>query len=279
MGDMRDILEAAAKTLRKSVGPCNLYDPNVCKFTVDSEHGWQPVVVAGAPFMHEVAFRRSGRRLTLFANADFVRIEVKGERPGEVFSVGRPNRVSCSDGLAGYLRDDTRWPVYVWAGKLPPAAIDSILSSRDLHQTVERLLRNQMESLHFFQDSVVLYLQPDHADTVLRAIEDLLSLVGPRKRRSVSDDRVALPKEFQSLAPFMERWAESDDAERSRILDKATPRSLRKLVDAVVPHFEGIDRYLSSFGDGPMPEAATQLQTLAECACEARLRLAKERER
>jgi hypothetical protein len=180
-------------------------------------------------------------------------------------------------GLAGYLRDDTRWPVYVW--KVPPAAIDSILSSRDLHLTVERLLRNRMESLHSFRDSVVLYLQPDHASTVLRAIDELLSLVGPRKRRSVSDDRVALPKELQSLAPFMERWAESDDAERSRILNKATPRSLRKLVDAVAPHFDEIDRYLSSFGDGPVPGAATQLQTLAECACEARLRLAKERER
>jgi hypothetical protein len=92
MADIRDILEAVAKTLRKSVGPCNVYDPNVCKFTMDSEHGWQPVVVAGAPFMHEVAFSRSGRRLTLFANADFLRIEVKGERSGEVFCVGQPDR-------------------------------------------------------------------------------------------------------------------------------------------------------------------------------------------
>lgn len=229
--------------------------------------------------MHEVAFRHSGRRLTLFANADFVRIEVKGERSGEVFCVGQPDRVSFSDSLAGYLRDDTRWPLYIWAGKIPPAAINSILSSRDLQLTVERLLRNPMESLHFFRDSVVLYLQPDCANTVLRAIEELLTLVGPRKQRSVSDDRLALPKEFQSLAPFMERWAEPDDAERSRILDKATPRSLRKLVDSVAPHFGEIYRYLSSFGDGPMPEAATQLQTLAECACEARLRLAKESER
>jgi hypothetical protein len=130
-----------------------------------------------------------------------------------------------------------------------------------------------MESLHFFQDSVVLYLQLDHPNTVLRAIEELLSVVGPRKRRPVSDDQGALPKEFRGLAKFMERWAESDDAERSRILDKATPRSLRKLVDAVAPHFDGIDRYLRSFSDGPMPEDATQLQTLAECACEARLRL------
>jgi hypothetical protein len=213
------------------------------------------------------------------ANPEFLRIKVKGERLAEIFSVGRPNRVMCWEDLAGYLQDDARWPVYVSGGSIPPAAIASILSSRDLHLTVELLLTNRMESLHFFRDAVVLYLQPDCSTTVLRATEHLLLLVGPTKPRLVPDDLAALPKEFERLAPSIERWAESDDGERSRLLDKASPSSLRKLVDAVDPHFGGIHRYLTSFGDSPLPDVATQLQTLAECASEARLRLGKKGDR
>ena len=279
MGDMREILEAAARTLRKSVGPCNSYDPNVCEFTTDSEHGWQPVVIAGAPFTHEVAYKRSGRRLTLEANPDWVRIEVKGERSGAVFSVGRPNQVLFLKNVAGYLGGDPRWPVYFWDESVSTSEIDSALSSRDLHLTIERVLTNSLESVHFCRDGIVLYLQPDRASTVLSAIDEVLSLVGPTKPRSGPNDHVALPKKLRGLARLMERWAESDDGERSRLLDKASPRSLRKLVEAVVPHFDEIHQYLNSFGDAPLPEVATQLQTLAECACEARLRLAKAGER
>ena len=120
---------------------------------------------------------------------------------------------------------------------------------------------------------MVLYFKPSGADAVVRVIDILTSLVGPAKPRTIPAGTASLPRKLRNLFPLMKRCAESDDADRSRLLEEASKRALENLVEAVEPHLGEIDDYLNSFGDRPMPEAATALGTLAECAVEARLLL------
>ena len=104
----------------------------------------------------------------------------------------------------------------------------------------------------------------------------MYKLVDPSQSISDSFDLSALPDSFRDLKPFILRWAESDDAERTALLEESTQEPLRELIEAVSPHFEQINEYLDSFGDRPAPEAATALGALAEAAAEARLKLQRE---
>lgn len=274
--DMRDILEVVAATLRKSVRECEHYDPNVCSFVSDAERIWQPVAVSGYPFSRAVTFKKSGRKVQLRANPEYFCIEVKGERTGAVFSINQPNKIIFMkrvDRLGG----EHTWPVYIPDDGTPVKRPDAEVRQRGLRAAGRVLLRDGSESLHFFQDAVVLYFKPNDASTVVRAIDILTPLVEPIKPRTLPAGTASLPNGLRNLGPLLKRWAESDDADRSQLLEGASRRSLEKLVEAVEPHLAGIDKYLDSFGDRPMPEAATALGTLAECALEARLLLSSKK--
>ena len=273
MSDLRDILEAVAQTLRKPVSRCELYDPNVCDYEL--EHGWQPVAISGFPFTQEVAFRRSKRKVVLFASPEFICMQVKGDRSGPVFSLGRPDGVLFQQVVTRYARGDRSWPVYA-SEEATSAKIDSALQSQNLVAAVDLLLRNASDSLHLRPDEVVLYFQPPEPATVLKAIDLLLPVIGETKSRSLPADAHMVPKQLRALLPLLKRWGEPDDAERGRILESASKRALQKLVSTVKPHFDEIDVYLRSFDNLPMSEAAIALGTLAECAIEARLLLARE---
>jgi len=273
VSDLRDILEAVAQTLRKPVSRCELYDPNVCDYEV--EHGWQPVAISGFPFTREVAFRRSKRKVILFANPEFLCMKVKGDRSGPVFSLGRPDRVLFQQEVTRYARGDRSWPVYA-SEEVVATEIDSALQSENLAAAVDRLLRNASDGLHLRPDEVVLYFQPPEPATVLKTIDLLLPMTGETNPRSLPADAHMVPKQLRGLLPLLKRWGAPDDAERGRILESASKRALQKLVSTVEPHFNEIDVYLRSFDSLPMPEAAIALGTLAECASEARLLLARE---
>lgn len=271
MKDMRDVLEAVARALRKPVRPCEFYDSNVCDFEVGQ--GWQPVATSGSPFSRQIAFQRLKRKITIYADREFASIWVKGDRDGPVFCVGKPRRLHGARELTRHVIDNRSWPVYV--GDDPkPNEIESALRSPSLQAAVAELLKSDSATLHLECDLVRLYFQPRDPATLIAAIEPLLSLVGAPKERSIPSDAKLLPKGLQKLVPLMKRWAESDDADRVQLLEQASKRSLEKLVESVEPHLAEIDHYLNKFGSQPMPEAATALGTLAECALEARLLLA-----
>ena len=84
------------------------------------------------------------------------------------------------------------------------------------------------------------------------------------------------PEEFGALKPLLARWAKSDDEERTELLARAPRARLESLVTRVKPYFPAINAYLDGFGDGPMPEIAMALASLAQCATEAQLLLAEE---
>jgi len=277
MADMRDVLEGAAKTLHESVRACELYDPNVCEFKF--ERGWHPVAIKGFPFSRQLGVTRSKRKVSIFANPEYVSIQVKGARPGPAFCIGQADRLFDWQEASRYVLGKHSWPVFVRgdAGMSQEIALE--LNSESLKTVVAEVLGDRRARLHLHENQVSLYFQPSNATRLIAATALLLPLIGPPKARSFRVDAKIVPKELQTLVPLLKRWAESDDLERSRLLESASRRSLEKLVGVVQPHLGAIDSYLGSFRDAPMPEIATLLGTLAECSIEAELLLAKKTQR
>ena len=87
------ILPTIAKRLRARISKCEAYDPNVCRFTVDAEHQWKPVVVSGYPFSLEARLVHNGRRVAMSANPEYFRIKVEGELAVGVLSINKTDEV------------------------------------------------------------------------------------------------------------------------------------------------------------------------------------------
>jgi hypothetical protein len=83
-------------------------------------------------------------------------------------------------------------------------------------------------------------------------------------------DLTELPEQFHPLIPLIERWAISDDAQRSAAMAGASDEDKRALLAAVAPQFDAIDAYLDEHDD---LEVAAYLGTLAEAAAEAAVEL------
>ena len=74
-----------------------------------------------------------------------------------------------------------------------------------------------------------------------------------------------LPIEFAYLEDLAEQWCVPDDVDRSERMDRASDEELKTLVERLSPHFKAINAYLDEHQD----DAACELGTLAEAACEA----------
>lgn len=80
-----------------------------------------------------------------------------------------------------------------------------------------------------------------------------------------------LPPEFEDLQLFADRFAISDDVDRTRASDAASLEEKRAFVAALTPRFESINNYLDHHDD----EQAHFLGRLAEAACEVQIELAR----
>ena len=267
------ILPTIAKRLRARISKCEAYDPNVCRFTVDAEHQWKPVVVSGYPFSLEARLVHNRRRVTVSANLEYFRIRVEGELAVGVLSINKTDEVLFLERTDLLVRDDSRWPVFIRTNNGPSNELRSFLASSALHSAVESLLQNKDDSLHVFQGAVVLYAKGRDADGSIDNIETLAKLVGPFRRNASSSHLKTLPSRFHHLIPFILEWAESDDGERNALLDQSSGDSLGELVRIVSPDLAEIDLYLDSFRSEPMPDAAIALGRLAELVVDAKLRL------
>jgi len=171
------------------------------------------------------------------------------------------------------VRDDSRWPVFIRPNDVLSNELRSFLASSALHSAVESLLHNNADSLHIFQGAVVLYAKGRDADRLIDNIETLAKLVGPFHRNASSSPLKTLPSRFHHLIPFILEWAESDDQERTALLEQSSRASLGELVRVVSADLAEIDLYLDSFRNEPMSDAAIALGQLAEFVAEAKLRL------
>jgi hypothetical protein len=91
----------------------------------------------------------------------------------------------------------------------------------------------------------------------------------------VSDglDFSLLPEELQHLAPLISRYAESDDVERSKLLERASDAELHELAEAPVGHWDAINAFLDAnvaADPGPAQDVALALDSFAQAAMEAR---------
>jgi hypothetical protein len=221
-----------------------------------------------------------GRRLEISANDEYVVIAIKALLPTHRFcSINRKNAIFFMTQTDLRVGNDPRWPVFIEQGKEATDDLRSLLSSPKLHDVTAQLLSNESRGLHIFKTAIELYFTPNSADELASAVAILSDLVDGVESKDDTESSVIddLPLEFKDLAGLVQRWAVSDDSERAALLDEASDVELSELVKTVGPRFAAINQYLDSFNDRPMPEAATALGTLAECAVEAQQELSSRR--
>jgi hypothetical protein len=280
------LLRAIAKNHKKRVGVCQHYDRNVCDFhwgelTVRRDSNSKnlrvsdPIILSGGPFTHKVALLHTGKPVLLWANRDSILISVRGELRHRVLcSINRPN---ANDFMrATQLGVDGKWncPVFIRSALKQTEELLAFVSSSELQEAVRASVKQNNDSLHFSVGEASLYLHPQSELEITNAIEVLSRFVGSFRPQRELWDLTELPPEFQHLAPLIREWAECDDDVRSDLVNlvtEASVLSIRKLVQSVAPLFDQITRFLNSFGEGSLPEAAIALQALAECAAEAQI--------
>jgi hypothetical protein len=274
------LLRAIAEDEKKRVQHCEFYDRNVCdfeftdlnvrvdpiskKFRVSA-----PLIRSGGPLTSKVTLVRAGHPVLMWANSETMLISVRGQaRTQMTCSINGPNADDFR--LTELVVEGLPFPVFIRSAVKPTKEMLAFLSSSDVQQSAQALIRRDTDSLHFRVGEVALYLHPQSAEEATDAIERLLNFVGPFRPQRGAWDLAGLPSEFQHLVPLIKKWAESDDSLRSDLIREAGEPSLRELIENVVPLFDSINTYLDSFGD-ELPEAAIALQTLAESAAEAQI--------
>jgi cell division protein FtsI/penicillin-binding protein 2 len=85
-----------------------------------------------------------------------------------------------------------------------------------------------------------------------------------------------LPDELRHLAPLIARYSESDDVERSELLEQASDDELGELSEAPQAHWKSINAFLDQNVEaepGPTQDVALALDSFAQAAMEAKLTL------
>jgi cell division protein FtsI/penicillin-binding protein 2 len=85
-----------------------------------------------------------------------------------------------------------------------------------------------------------------------------------------------LPEELRTLAPLIARYAESDDVDRSELLENASDEELRELSEAPSAHWDAINAFLDenvAAEPGPRQDVALALDSFSQAAMEARYAL------
>lgn len=112
------------------------------------------------------------------------------------------------------------------------------------------------------RDTRVARLRPRPERAVVMPMEEL--------------DFSVLPESLRDLAPLISRYAESDDVERSQLLERASDHELRELCNAPTSRWNAINAFLDAHvaGEpGRAQDVALALDSFAQAAMEARLEL------
>jgi hypothetical protein len=269
--DLVGLLRLTAARYRGRVVGLKLYDSNVCTSDVDWRTTFQNKPLPPDWFRHQLRLRHDGRQLTLRSNDRFIALQIRDNFSTITpFAVNRPDRMSSL--LRRFSRIGARrWPVFGDAVEDSP----SLPRRPNVVRVIERLDLSDDERLHVYRNGLTVYAQPDSLQRVLHLIGAVVDLAGLLPATADAPvDLSDLPAEYLTLGPLIRTWANSDDSEREHQLARAPSTRLQKLVKSVAPHFKSIKAYLDSFRRDPLPESATALGSLAECAAEAELLLA-----
>ncbi len=263
------LLKEIAKQSRKTVRSTNLFDANVCASPANPERPWEVLALPGDIFRHELSLVRDGRKATLRANGEFLVLEVSGSFDVELCSINRRDKIFQLQSYPVRIPRFSSFPVF----SQPNSDLSHLLSSTALNQALDALKLKSSESVHLCSNHIVLYLQPESAREAVSAVGTLCKLARELPVLDERQDLSGLPAQFECLADLIKKWAVSDDEARSEMIEHTSPKRLKNFVVSVLPHISEINKYLDSFGNRPLSEAATALGRVAECALEAQMKI------
>ena len=221
-------------------------------------------------FRHQLSIKYKGRKIRLFANAEFIFGSVSGNFAIDAFSINRRDL-----GKSEVPLRISSFPAFPVFAHKPSDQLGELLNSAPLRQALGNLQLKEKESLHLYSNAIEFCLQRSSVREIVSAIEVTCSLADqlPAENEDQGIDLDVLPSGFKELTPLIRKWGVTDDLERSELLEKASQKTLQRLVKSVAPHLTSINEYLNSFGKEPLSEAAIALGALAECSIEAQLQL------
>jgi hypothetical protein len=270
----QSIVKNLAKQFRGKRKILNCFDANVCKSDFQPTRPHETKHLPGDLFEFEVRFQSGRQKFCASANNEFVSLAL---RLGDVvcspvFTINRIDRVML---MKTPVNKAKQLSVQAYASDSTSAeAVGTWLSGAANLECIRSFSLGDKDSLHVYANHLNVYLHQPSQDKVAATLSRLEQLVSHLHLKSEDVvDFSTLPEQFWQLKPLMEKWAVSDDQERSILVDEASQQTLKKLVQLVSPHMEAINKFLDSFGSRPLSEAAILLGTLAECATEAKLRL------
>jgi hypothetical protein len=265
-GDPVALLRSVAKQFGRSVRTICHFDFNVCMSPRHPDRPWEILPLPGDMFRHKVAIDFGGHKVRLLANGEFVVVEIRCDLEVDVVSINRRDRIFC---LKRSTFEAAGFPSLPIFADSTGDSLRRFLASPSLTQVLNALRLEESESLHIYGNGANLYFKPESVDEVVLAIKALCSFMDklPTVGDSVNLDE--LPPKFEDIFSLIREWAVADDELRTEMLEQKSEAALRKFVSAVEPHIPAINEYLDSFGEKALPEAATALGALAECATEA----------
>src|SRR5262245_21079658 len=116
------------------------------------------------------------------------------------------------------------------SGLCESGALAKLLDAIDPHES---------EEINVSQRLVRVYLKRPDATRIMGVINAVVDLM-PHNVKTRSDFS-HLPNALRPLIPLLAKWAIDDDGERSLKLKRSAQRTLKKLVDTVVPQLSAID--------------------------------------
>jgi hypothetical protein len=270
----QSIVKNLAKEFRGKTKALNCFDANVCKSDFKPTRPHETEYLPGDLFEFEVRFQCGEYKFCASANNEFVSLALRLEDVvcSPTFTLNRPDRVML---IKTPVKQVKQFLCQVYASDNSSAAdVSTWLNTPENLECLRSFSLGKNDSLHIYANQLQIYLHNPSQDKVVAMLPRLKQLASHLHLKSEDVvDFSALPEQFRQLKPLMEKWAVSDDQERSILIDEASQQALKKLVKAVSPHMEAINTFLDSFENRPLSDAAALLGTLAECATEAKLRL------
>jgi hypothetical protein len=263
------LAEVAAWYERRTTNT-KMYDPNVGISGGDWRDALEGRPVGLDWFRKQFKTTDAGRKLILRANDQFIAADVRGEFGVTPFSINRPDRVFGHSRQSSIRVGSNSMVLFSHAVE----EVSAVLGKPSVKRVIASLRLSTNESLHVYVNCVTVYLQPTSRPRILGGVASAIALADRLPARAATIvDVSGLPSELAALVPLARRWGLSDDVDRGERLRRTSTRGLRGLVRAVAPLCGAVNAYLDSCGDAPMPESATIIGALAECAVEAQLLL------
>jgi hypothetical protein len=155
-------------------------------------------------------------------------------------------------------------PVFSQDGTLRDAEW-TLLQDQEFVEHLQDIIDAQMNSVHVYRNKVVTYLQPSDLNSVNKVVDRTLSVITRLETRAGIAQVGSLPKNLQSIQPFIAEWSIADDDARGEKIAITTRSELIRISAVLSPFLPLINRYLD---DHPAGELAAELQALGETVSE-----------